>query len=324
MNSPRATVLRQRLQTRARLRHVLAFVKVAELGTTHKAAAAVGATQPAVTQLVSELEQLLDATLFLRHARGMSLTAVGHELLPAARRMLLALDDLAERTAALTDRSTAVLRIAATGGALAGLVAPRLPSFNALHPEVLLQVQEVGPTELSALLPRHEIDLAFARAPAVVQAGWHFAPLLEDHYVVVAGPGHPLAGGPAVPLEALRSQTWLVLPMDSEARLAFERLFEPESPPLCQVSGRVPSVLLAMLRSGPLLTLLPRSVVNQLLETGQVITLPLQDVELAPLAPIGIYLPQAGVGRAALALHDHLSGVSGEGARSPGPLPALS
>jgi DNA-binding transcriptional LysR family regulator len=300
-------VLRQRLHAKARLRHILAFVKVAELGTTHKAAAALGATQPAVTQLLSEFEQLLDAALFLRHARGMSLTAVGRELLPAARRMLLALDDLAEQTAALSNRSSSILRIAATGGALAALVAPMLPSFNAAHPEVLVQVQEVGPTELAALLPRHEVDLGFAREPAVVQAGWQFTPLLDDSFVVVVGPGHPLASRHAVPMEELRAQTWLVLPMDSEARIAFERLFESELPALCQVSGRVMSVMLEMLGAGPLLTLVPHSVVSQMLRAGRLVQLQLDGVTMTSIAPIGMYVPETGMGRAALALHAHLA-----------------
>jgi DNA-binding transcriptional LysR family regulator len=50
-----ATVLRNRLLTRARLRHWQVLVRVAELGSVRRAAEAVGMTQPAVTHVLADL-----------------------------------------------------------------------------------------------------------------------------------------------------------------------------------------------------------------------------------------------------------------------------
>ena len=47
--SASATVLRNRLLSRARLRHLQVLVYVAELGSVRKAAEAIGLTQPAAT-----------------------------------------------------------------------------------------------------------------------------------------------------------------------------------------------------------------------------------------------------------------------------------
>ena len=44
--------------------------------------------QPSASQSLAELESLLQTPLFLRHSRGMSLTAAGRALLPLARRLL--------------------------------------------------------------------------------------------------------------------------------------------------------------------------------------------------------------------------------------------
>jgi hypothetical protein len=46
---PSADILRQRLLTRARVRHWLGFARVAELGSVRKAADAIGIAQPALT-----------------------------------------------------------------------------------------------------------------------------------------------------------------------------------------------------------------------------------------------------------------------------------
>ena len=65
-----ATVLRNRLLSRARLRQLHLFVKVAELQTVKRAAEAVGITQPSATLALADLEQLLSCPLFLRHSRA--------------------------------------------------------------------------------------------------------------------------------------------------------------------------------------------------------------------------------------------------------------
>ena len=94
-----AQTLLTRLTTRARLRHMQALVMLDDLRSMSRAAMAMGMTQPAMTQLVSELEQLLETTLFLRHSRGVDPTPAAQDLLPVARRILTATEEGAERIA---------------------------------------------------------------------------------------------------------------------------------------------------------------------------------------------------------------------------------
>ena len=75
--SANASVLRNRLIARARIRHLEVLVRVAELGSVKHAAEVIGLTQPAVTHVLSDLEALLECALFLRHARGMRPTPIG-------------------------------------------------------------------------------------------------------------------------------------------------------------------------------------------------------------------------------------------------------
>lgn len=70
------------------LRHVRAFLAVRDLGSTLSAAAAVHLSQPAVTQAIAKLEQLLAVRLFSRHSAGMTATDAGEVFGARAERAL--------------------------------------------------------------------------------------------------------------------------------------------------------------------------------------------------------------------------------------------
>jgi DNA-binding transcriptional LysR family regulator len=284
-------VLRQRLLARSRLRHWLGFARVAELGSVRKAADAIGIAQPALTGLLADLETLLQTPLFERHARGMRLTAIGAELLPTARRLLSAIDDAAEQAAALQSQAQGVVRVGAIGGAISGLLSQALPLLARKHPELLVQLLEADASRLDQMIARGDIDLALCRAPRVVPEGWRFEPLLGDRFAVVVAAGHPLAARRKLSLAQLRRETWLALPSGSAARLAFDTLFGDggAQPPMCLVSSRVPSVLWAMLKSQPVLALIPVSVARQFIDAGELVELSFD--RTLPFEPTGALVP---------------------------------
>jgi LysR family transcriptional regulator of gallate degradation len=88
------------------LRHLRAFLAVAEQGSANRAGAALYRAQSAVSRSIHKLEASLRVALFERRARGMLLTEYGRALLVRARRvqaeMLRARSDLA----AAVDRGT--------------------------------------------------------------------------------------------------------------------------------------------------------------------------------------------------------------------------
>lgn len=291
-----ATVLRNRLIARARIRHLQVFVRVAELGSVKRAAEEVGLTQPTVTHALADLEGLIECALFLRHARGMRLTPVGQALLPVARRALATIDDGAEQVVALTGYASGVVRVAAITAAIAGLLVRAIPEFGRRHPEVLVQLQEADPLQQSELVSRGEVDILLCREPSVTPAGWRFVPLFEDRFAIVAGPGHPLLRRGRVGMPQLCEATWLLAPTSSAAREAFDHLFagQPSPPRTSPVVTRVPAMFWAMLTREPLLAILPVSFARQLIDAGQIFEVAL-DREL-PFEPTGMLLPAEGLG----------------------------
>lgn len=290
-----ATALLNRLQAKARLRHLQVLVKLAELGNLKRCAEALSLSQPAITHLLADLESLLEVALFDRHARGVRPTPYGDALLPLARRMLAALAEGSETLVAMRQAGAGTVRVAAITGAISGLLVVAVPEFartqSGVHVEVREESLDVG---LQALV-RGEVDLLVARQRGTLPAGFRFVPLLEEHYVIACGVDHPLAGRIRRSWLALSKETWLLSPVGTSARAAFDAVMEGAGarPQVSPVVTRVSAMTWAMLASQTLLTLVPEGVVRQLLAAGQLARV--HGPELIPMTPLGMIVAESGL-----------------------------
>lgn len=298
MNTPSATVLLTRLMARARLRHLQLFVKLVELGNLKRSAEALNLSQPAATQLLADLERLVEVDLFDRHSRGVRITPAGAALVPAARQTLNALADASEALTVIKRQGEGMVRVAAITGAISGLLVRALPTFAATAPTIQVLVQEHEGDLCAEKVARREADLAVCREPVALPTGCVFHPQLPDHFVVACGVDHPMAGQQHVPWAALARETWLLPPVQSAARRAFDERMSAlgVSPRTSSVVTRVSSLTWAMLRGGSLLTVVPFGVVRQLVEAGQLALV--ETTQPLPFAPLGWLLPASGVSEA--------------------------
>lgn len=293
---PTASTLKNRLLNKARLRHLLVFVRVADLQSVNRAAQAVGVSQPTATQALMDLESLLEVTLFLRHAQGMTLTPAGAALIPSARRILGLVDDTASQAAAIAQGSQTIVRTAAISAAISGPLARVAPGFAQAHPEVILQLQEANFDAQTHLIADGDIDCAICRAPTTIPSGWTYTPLWHDRFAIVANPQHPLAHQTGVQLAQLLEATWLVTPTSLAARQAFDEHFDSQTPHLRKynVVTTSASMIMSILEREPLLVLLPHSLGEQALSTGRLVEIQ-WDKTLA-LGTMGMLVPNTKPG----------------------------
>ena len=271
-----ATVLLHRFTAKAKIRHLQVLVKLAELQTMRRTAEAIGITQPAVTQLVAELETLMEAQLFLRHARGVHPTRLALDLLPIAARILDAVGDSAEVVAAKLDEYGGVVRVAATPAAIGGLLHPAVPKFAEKHPRLHLQVIEANGADPFAPLVDAGCDLLCLREPEVAPKGWTFHRCLDDALVVVCDSAHPLARKDHVSLDDLGQSKWLLNRVGSVARTTFEAFSANNSWPVSLRRAfvmHIPSLTFEMLAAGRYLALIPRSAALPWIRMGAVVAL---------------------------------------------------
>lgn len=142
-------------------------------------------TASAVSHHVRKLESLLGARLFLRHARGVSLTPEGRQLADAAS---AALADVAAVAGNLQPAAgIAVLRVSTLHSLIYCWLVPRLPAFCAAHPHIRLEL------DASTTLARFEEggpDLAI-RYGAGHWPGLTAHHLMDDELFPVAAPSLP-------------------------------------------------------------------------------------------------------------------------------------
>jgi DNA-binding transcriptional LysR family regulator len=140
------------------------FEAVARLGGMNRAAAELNTVQSNVTARIRLLEAELQAPLFQRHSRGVTLTPAGQRLLPYALRVGQL---LMEARRAVGDGGTPSGRL--TLGSLETTAAlrlsPLLSSYVALYPEVDLVLRTGTTCELIDGVLEHRLEGAFVCGP---------------------------------------------------------------------------------------------------------------------------------------------------------------
>ena len=128
------------------------FLGLAEAGSLSRAVAVLGQSQPTLSRQLTALEATLGQSLFERHPRGLSLTAAGQALLPAARRMREGAQELSLALAAREKNLAGTVRITASEIVCCYFLPEFLAQLRLEHPEIQLEV--VASDEVENLLER--------------------------------------------------------------------------------------------------------------------------------------------------------------------------
>ena len=117
------------------------FEAAGRLGGFSAAAREFGLTQAAVSQRIGNLVAWLGRSLFVREARGVSLTIEGESYLPLVQGSLQALE---RNTEDLFGKSPRELRVAGLSSQIHALVLPALPAFLGMRPKVRVMTDSMA------------------------------------------------------------------------------------------------------------------------------------------------------------------------------------
>jgi DNA-binding transcriptional LysR family regulator len=193
------------------LRHLTAFVAIADHRHYGRAADSVKITQPALTQRIQALERELRTQLLIRTSRGVRLTPAGEVLIGHARRMVR-IQDRAKR--ALADQASGVagrLRITYLTLWDFGPPADIVAEFRRRYPAVQLEMS-TGYSQVNMdRLACGNVDFAFVGMSVGEREGIAMRTLDRHKLVVVMTPAHPLAQMDVVPVERLGGQPMITV-----------------------------------------------------------------------------------------------------------------
>ena len=187
-----------------------AFVTVVRQGSVKRAAAELGVTEAAVSGHVAQLRKELDDPLFTRAGAGLAFTPGGLRL--ASRGVeLLGLADQTVREVSQAGHGRRLLRLSASS-LFAEYAAPGLIElFAGRAADLEVELTVVPPSQLGTLVGSRAADVAIGPQPRELPEDLVGVPFLKYQVVVVARPGHQLAGVRARPAQ-LREQVWLLGP----------------------------------------------------------------------------------------------------------------
>ncbi len=190
---------------------------IADEGSFTSAAAALGYSQPAISQMVRRLEQRTGTVLVERVGRTVRLTEAGQVLARHATTVLGALDAAEEEVAAIAGLRAGRVRLMAFPSSSATLVPRALALVKERYPDVVVTFTEAEPPQSLAALKAGECDLAvaFAYEGTDLARGeedvdqFVTTPLVDEDVRLVVSPRHPLAGRGAAKLSELSDDEWI-------------------------------------------------------------------------------------------------------------------
>lgn len=274
------------------LRQLRYFVTLAETQNFHRAAERLNMSQPPLTVAIRKLEEELGTPLFVRGARGVTLTPAGRASLDMARATLSQADRFREvvREGAAGERGR--LRVGFVGSATFEILPRIIPEYRRLHPGVELVLQEATSVEIGRKLAAGELDVGLVRLPLMETAAIDTEVIDPDELHAALPSGSHLALDSEVRLESLATEPFIL-----QSRIS---VLHSVTLKACHAAGFVPvvaqeaaqlSAVLALVRSGLGVALVPARAARSV---PHGVTL----VRLAQTVPIetGVALPRSGAG----------------------------
>jgi DNA-binding transcriptional LysR family regulator len=203
------------------LNHLAVFHAVAQAGSMTLGAQLLDVSQPAVSKQVQDLERALGVHLFDRIGRRIHLSQAGELLADFARRLFALAHEAKEAMADVRAVRRGRLVIGASTTIGTYLLPGVLAEFWRRHPEVELLVRIENTEQVHRRLVEHELDLGLTEG---LIEGDELADevFYQDELVVIAAPGHPLAGQLRVSLTAVRAEPFILREPGSGTRAVEE------------------------------------------------------------------------------------------------------
>ncbi|MDB5882663.1 MAG: transcriptional regulator, LysR family [Ramlibacter sp.] len=209
----------------ATLRQLKVFEAVARNLSFSRAAEELHLTQPAVSTQVRKLEEHAGLPLFEQLGKKIHLTPAGVQMLQSSRAIIQQFQEAEEAMTQFKGVSGGKLNVTVISAG--DYFFPRLlVEFASRHSGVTLNFGVCNREELLGQLADNLTDLAIMVRPPV-DADTLAEPFAPHPYVIVAAPGHPLAGKKRIPVSRLAREPFIVREKGSDTWHSMEEGFGP-------------------------------------------------------------------------------------------------
>lgn len=212
------------------LRQIQAFLAVAELGTFTKAAERLHMAQPALSQLVRELEHALGVRLFDRTTRRVELTEGGREFQGASTKIVHDLELAIQNANDLAERRRGRITVAAPPLLAAAILPEAIAEMRERYPGIQIALIDARTDTIVEAVRIGRADCGLGTF-AAVEDGIERIPMARDSLMLFCSPSSRFATA-AVDWRELHGEPLITLTRDSGIRLLVEVAYETVGMPL--------------------------------------------------------------------------------------------
>ncbi|WP_424136888.1 LysR family transcriptional regulator [Roseomonas chloroacetimidivorans] len=266
------------------------LVAVARERNFRRAAEACGVAQPTLSAGIKQLESELGVLLVHRSSRFQGLTPEGETVVEWAKRLLGDVRSMRQELRAMRAGLTGHLRLAVIPTALAMVPALTI-ACRKRHPGIRFTILSQTSAGVTEMLANFEADAGITYIGNEPLGRVRSVPLYTERYRLVVPASSPWASRASVGWAELAGQPLCLLTPDMQNRRIMDRLLQQAG---VEVEATVESnsivALIAHVRSGLWMTVLPESVANSMGAAGGLQAIPLAspDAEYR----IGLVVPQ--------------------------------
>ena len=267
------------------------FKEVAETGNISLAAKNLYISQSAVSQSIKQLETALQARLFARSPRGVSLTWEGQMLYQYVRSALGLLATGEDKLSQAQQLLLGTLTIGASDTVTSFFLTPYLETFHHQHPGIRLKIVSGRSAKVLSMLKSGAVDIAFASSPSDSSlTTWS---CFATHSIFVAGGGYGCDFDHVYTRQEIADFPLILLERKASSRVFLEQYFLQSGitlTPEIELSSR--SLLVSLAKIGLGVAGVTRGFVQDALDSGEIrqlrtdFTIPARSVDMCTLREV--------------------------------------
>jgi DNA-binding transcriptional LysR family regulator len=266
---------------RLKLRDLHVFMTIVQRGSMAKAAEHLGVSQPAVSEIIADLEHAVGVRLLDRGPQGVTPTMYGHEMIERSRAAFDELKQGITAIEALADPTVGAVRIGCAQSLTSVVLSPVIERFSLQYPRVRLHVQDVVTSTLDLPeLRERSLDVVLARLvrPLAVDEDMNVEVLFNDEMIVAAGLQSPWACRREIDIAELINEPWILTRPGTWNYTTVADAFRArglDMPTICLTTFSV-DLRTDLLATGRFITALPRSVISSNASQSALKALPIE------------------------------------------------
>ena len=267
------------------------FKEVAETGNISLAAKNLYISQSAVSQSIKQLETALQARLFSRSPRGVTLTGEGQMLYEYVRSALSLLSTGEDKLSQAQQLLLGTLVIGASDTVTSFFLTHYLDAFHRLHPGIRLKIVSGRSAKVLSMLKSGAVDIAFASSPSdSAISNW---PCFSTHSVFVAGSSYECDFDHVYTRQEIAAFPLILLERKASSRVFLEQYFLQSGitlTPEIELSSR--QLLVTLARIGLGVAGVTQEFVQDALDSGDIcllktdFTIPARSVDMCTLQDV--------------------------------------